>query len=175
MRRKDGREKASGYAIYTPDLQFAGMLHLRIPVRSHPHARIREMRTTRIQALPGVRAALSFDGSELTVKANTSGHSGQADEGHEPVLNRVGYWRGMPMGVGVAADTEDIVNEAVGLAEIEWEDRLFNLDQEEVLKPGASLSNPESHPGGNKVSLPAIAPLLILLTDYLRKHEELRK
>ena len=75
-------------------------------------------------------------------------------EGHEPVLNRVGYWQGMPMGVAVAADTEEIANEALKLVEIEWEERPFNLDQEEALKPGAPLTNPESFPNGNFV-LPA--------------------
>ena len=72
-------------------------------------------------------------------------------EGHEPVLNSVGYWQGMPMGVAVAADTEDIANEALKLVEIEWEERPFNLDQEEALKPGAPLTNPESFPNGNFV------------------------
>ena len=35
--------------------------------------------------------------------------------------------------------------------EIEWEERPFNLDQEEALKPGAPLSNPEQYPNGNFV------------------------
>ena len=75
-----------------------------------------------------------------------SGHFGRGADGSEPVLNRCGYWQGMPMGVAVAAETEDIANEALKLVKIDWEERPFNLDQEEALKPGAPLSNPESWP-----------------------------
>ena len=46
------------------------------------------------------------------------------------------------MGVAVAADTEDIANQALKLVEIEWEERPFNLDQEEALKPGAPSDKP---------------------------------
>ncbi|MGD0663098.1 MAG: molybdopterin cofactor-binding domain-containing protein [Syntrophorhabdales bacterium] len=151
VQRKDGREKASGYAIYTSDLQLPGMLHLRILTCPYPHARIREMDTTRAQTMPGVRAVLRFDDPELPEKADMSGHFGKAGERPEPVLQRVGYWQGMPMGVAVAADTEDIANDAVRLVDIEWEERPFNLDLEEALRPDAPLSNPESYPDGNEV------------------------
>jgi len=145
--RKDGYEKVSGYAIYTSDVQLPGMLYLRILASPYPHASIKSMDTSKAEALPGVRAILRYDDPELPEKFDTSGHFG--DE--EPVLNRVAYWQGMLMGVAVAADTEDIANEALKLVGIEWEERPFNLDQEEALKPGAPLSNPESHPEGNLV------------------------
>ena len=74
---------------------------------------------------------------------------GGAGQPPEPVLNRVGYWQGMPVGAAVVADTDDMANEALKLVEIEWEERPFNLDIEEALKPGASLSRPESFPENN--------------------------
>jgi xanthine dehydrogenase molybdenum-binding subunit len=151
VRRKDGYEKATGYAVYTTDVQLPGQLMLRILTCPYPHARIRSMGTSKAAALPGVRALLRYDDPELPERADVSGHFGGGTEGHEPVLNRVGYWQGMPMAVAVAADTEDIANEALKLVEIDWEERPFNLDQEEALKPGASLSNPESFPNGNFV------------------------
>jgi xanthine dehydrogenase molybdenum-binding subunit len=149
VQRKDGREKASGYAMYTSDVQLPGMLHLRILACPYPHARIREMDTTRAQALPGVRGVLRFDDPELPEKFDMTGHMGGAGEAPEPILNRVGYWQGMPVGVAVAADTEEIAREAIGLVEIEWEERPFNIDIDEALRPGASLSRPESFPESN--------------------------
>ena len=148
LQRKDGYEKASGQAVYTADVQLPGMLWLRILTCPYPHARIKTMDTARAETLPGVRAVLRYDDPELPEKADVSGHSGRV-RGRQPVLNRAGYWQGMPMGVAVAADTEEIANEALKLVEIEWEERPFNLDQEEALKPGAPLSNPEQFPKSN--------------------------
>ena len=160
VRRKDGREKATGYAIYTSDVQVPGMLWLRILACPYPHARIKTMETSKAERVPGVRAVLRYDDPELPAKADTSGHFGKAGQAHEPVLDRVGYWQGMPMGVAVAADNEDIANRALSLVEIEWEERPFNLDPEKALEPGAPLSNPESYPHGNAVTPFVLAPVV---------------
>ena len=151
VRRKDGYEKATGYATYTSDVQLAGMLHLRILTCPYPHAKIVSMDTTRLKSMSGVRAILRYDDQELPEKADTCGHFGKGGQDHEPVLNRIGYWQGMPMGLAVAADTETIANEALRLVDIQWEERPFNLDQEGALEPGAPLSNPESYPTGNEI------------------------
>ena len=151
VRRKDGYEKATGSALYTSDVQVPGQLMLRILTCPYPHARIKSMDTSKAAALPGVRALLRYDDPELPERADVSGHFGQAGQPHEPVLNRVGYWQGMPMAVAIAADTEDIANQALKLVEIEWEERPFNLDPQEALKPGAPLTNPESYPEGNSI------------------------
>jgi len=151
IRRKDGYEKASGSAVYTADVNLPGQLWLRILTCPYPHARIKSMDTAKAQRLPGVRALLRYDDPELPERADVSGHWGRGAEGYEPVLNRCGYWQGMPLGVAVAADTEEIANNALKLVEIEWEERPFNLDQEEALKPGAPLTNPEAFPNGNFV------------------------
>lgn len=160
VRRKDGVEKAAGQAVYTSDVLLPGMLWLRILACPYPHARIARMDTSRAESCPGVRGVLRYDDPELPPKADTGGHFGKAGGSHEPVLNRVGYWQGMPMGVAVAADNEQIANEALGLVEIEWEVRPFNLDPEEALQPGAPLSNPESYPNGNAIAPFVLAPVV---------------
>ena len=149
LTRKDGYEKATGYALYTADVHLPGQLWLRILTCPFPHARIRTMDTAPAEALPGVRAMLRYDDPELPERADLSGHFGKI--AMQPVLNRCGYWQGMPMGVAVVAETENIANEALKLVAIEWETRPFNLDQEEALKPGAPLTNPEDRPEGNFV------------------------
>jgi CO/xanthine dehydrogenase Mo-binding subunit len=128
IRRKDGYEKAGGSAMYTSDVQFPGMLHARILTCPYPNGRIKTMDTRKAESLAGVRAILRYDDPELPPKADLSGHFGQAGQPHEPVLDACGYWQGMPMGVAVAADTEDIANQALKLVGIEWEERAFNLD-----------------------------------------------
>jgi xanthine dehydrogenase molybdenum-binding subunit len=147
VRRKDGYEKASGYAIYTADIQLPGMLWMRTLTCPYPHAKIKSMDTTKAEALLGVRGVLRYDDPELPERTDTSGHFGE----QEPVLNRVGYWQGMPLGVAAAADSEEIANEALKLVEIEWGERPFNIDLEAALKVGAPLTNPESNPDSNLV------------------------
>ena len=149
LRRKDGYEKASGEALYTADIHLPGQLWLRILTCPFPHARITTMDTTAAEALAGVRAILRYDDPELPERADLGGHFGRLQK--EPVLNRCGYWQGMPLGVAVAAETEEIANEALKLVRIEWEERPFNLDQEEALKPGAPLTNPEVRPHDNRI------------------------
>ncbi len=61
VRRKDGVEKASGYALYTSDVQLPGMLWLRILSCPYPHARIARMDTGKAESYPGVRAVLRYD------------------------------------------------------------------------------------------------------------------
>lgn len=151
VRRKDGKEKASGQAVYTIDVSLPGMLWLRILTCPYPHARIRQMDTSEAADLPGVRAVLRYDDPKLPERADVSGHFGRGIDGYQPVLNRVGYWQGMPMGVAVAADSEQIANDALKRVKIDWEQRPFNLDPEEALKPGAALSNPEDFPKSNFV------------------------
>ena len=149
LARKDGYEKATGYAVFTADVNLPGQLWLRILTCPYPHARIKAMDAGKAEVVPGVRAILRYDDPELPERADVSGHFGRGNDGYQPVLDRCGYWQGMPMGVAVVADTEDIANAALKLVEIEWEERPFNLDQEEALKPGAPLSNPEAFPNGN--------------------------
>ena len=55
VRRKDGYEKATGYAVYTTDVQLPGQLWLRILTCPYPHARIKSMDTSKAAALPGVQ------------------------------------------------------------------------------------------------------------------------
>ena len=110
VRRIDGERKASGKAVYTRDVNLSGMLHARIldlplsqcPDKEHGHEKA--------EALPGVRCVLRYDDPEIEGKkaASTQGVE-------EEVLSRSAYFEGQQLGVAVAADTEDIANEALWL------------------------------------------------------------
>lgn len=84
VRRKDGVEKASGYALYTSDVQLPGMIWLRILSCPYPHARIARMDTGKAESYPGVRAVLRYDDPGLPEKADTGGHFGKAGQGNKP-------------------------------------------------------------------------------------------
>ena len=141
----DGLHKAGGRADYTMDVQLPGMLHMRFLTSPYPHAKILKMDTTRAREFPGVRAILRYDDPELPETADLGGHVPQA----EIVLPGIVYFQGQECGAAVAADTEDIAEQALRLIELEWEVRPFVLDPEEALKPEAPLANPEVFSFGN--------------------------
>ena len=145
IRRIDGYEKASGKAEYTMDVQLPGMLYARFLTSPYPNAKIKSMDTSKAEALPGVRAVLRYDDPELPPTADIGGHQWSA----EVVLPGVAHFQGEEVGAIVAADTEDIAEQALKLIDVEWEERPFVLDPEEALQPGAPLANPEAFPDSN--------------------------
>ena len=148
VRRIDGYEKATGKAVYTIDMKLHGMLYAKFLTSPFPHARIRHMDTSRAAAYPGVRAVLRYDDPELPETANLGGHV----PNELGVLSDKAYFEGEEVGAVVAADTEQIADEALKLIDVEWEERPFVLDVEEAKREGAPVAQPEVFPEGNYVN-----------------------
>ena len=144
IRRIDGYKKASGRAIYTRDILLPGMLYAKILTCPYPNAKIRHMDTSRAEALPGVRAILRYDDPEVKDRRVVSSVGQEAG-----ILDGFAYFEGQQVGAAVAADTEDIADEALKLIDVDWEERPFILDHEEAVKPEAVLSRPELMPENN--------------------------
>jgi xanthine dehydrogenase molybdenum-binding subunit len=145
VRRVDGFEKASGEALYTFDVALPGMLYMRFLTSPYPHAKIVRMDTSKAEVLPGVRAVLRYDDPDLPASADLGGHVVSS----ERVIPDTAYFQGEEVGAAVAADTEEIAEQALRLIKVEWEQRPFLLDGEEAVKPDAILANPELLPAGN--------------------------
>jgi CO/xanthine dehydrogenase Mo-binding subunit len=152
VRRYDGYEKASGKAIYTRDIQLPGMLYGRVLHSPYAHARIKKLDTSRVEALPGVRAILRYDDPEIkgmkltgSIAAPTKMAPEVAGWALKPVRDILGdlaTFEGQMVGVAVCAETEQTAVEALKLVEIEWEKLPFILDAEEALKPDAYVLAP---------------------------------
>jgi len=170
IRRIDGYRKTSGTAIYTRDIQLPGMLHARFLTSPYPNTRIKSMDTSKAEALPGVRAVLRYDDPEVAGKRAISTYGGEED-----ILAGYAYFQGQQVGAVVAADTEDIANEALKLIDVEWEERPFILDQEEAAEPGAPLTRPESMPESNILPPPTWAPPAFELGDVEKGFKEADK
>ena len=138
-RRLDGVVKAAGKAVYTMDVRLPGMLHMRFLTSPYPHAEIKDMDTSRAEALPGVRAMLRYDDPDLPAAADLGGHV----PSNEPVLPRIAYFEGQEVGAAVAAETEAAAELALTLIDVAWEERPFILDTEAALAPDAPISMPE--------------------------------
>jgi len=156
VRRIDGYRKASGKAEYTRDIQLPGMLYAKFLTSPYPNAKIKSMDTSKAEALPGVRAVLRYDDPEVAGKRAISTYGGEED-----ILAGYAYFQGQQVGAVVAADTEDIANEALKLIDVEWEERPFVLDQEAAAEPGAPLTRPEWRPESNILPPPTWAAAAI--------------
>ncbi len=126
--------RLKGAAKYTHDVAPVGMLHGAIRYASvYAHARIKSIDTSRAEALPGVRAVVTyknvynFGAPKNAIQAKPSRY----------ILQQEIFAPGDEV-AGVAADTKDIAEAAVRLIEIEWEPLpAFFGDPESGLAAGA--------------------------------------
>ncbi len=149
-----GRESysmAAGTAKYSRDLVIPDMLFgkgLRSP---YAHARIKSIDTSRAEALPGMRAVIRWDDPEIKAMPLMKG-LGVATVGDNPVLSDTANHEGDEVGVILAADSEEICDEALKLIKVEWQELPFILDPREAIKPDAPILQPELNPNTNVFS-----------------------
>ncbi|MBW1717575.1 MAG: xanthine dehydrogenase family protein molybdopterin-binding subunit, partial [Deltaproteobacteria bacterium] len=152
--RIDGYAKASGRAVYTRDVQIPGMLYARVMRSPYAHARIISMDTTKAESLPGVRAIMRYDDPEIKgrrLNGSVGGpdrmapqFSGFALKPESVILAQEAWFEGQAVGAMVAAESEEITNEALRLIDVEWEELPFVLDEEEALNPDAPVLLPNA-------------------------------
>lgn len=133
--RVDAREKVTGAATFTDDIEFGpALLYARIKRSPHPHALIKSIDTSRAEALPGVKAVVTgkdfpgFIGLYLLDR-------------HIFCRDRARYV-GDPV-AGVAAVSEAIAEQALELIAVEYEVLEPVLDPELGAGPDAPLVHPD--------------------------------
>jgi CO/xanthine dehydrogenase Mo-binding subunit len=150
----DGAEKASGKAKYADDLttksRFPDMLYARVYHSPYPHARIKAFDLSKAQALPGVAAIMTYKDPEFaSLKLTNAGWTDCVDTvpwdrmmfqfRDRRVLGEYAAWVGDEMGFAVAAESEEIAEEALALIDIDWEVLPFVLDPIAAMEPDAPL------------------------------------
>lgn len=140
VQRIDGLGKVTGKAAYASDLQRPGMLHGKYLRSSHAHARVLRIDSSRALSLNGVRTV-------LTAKDVPGRNRYGLALLDQPVLaeDRVRYV-GDPVAL-VAAEEEEIAEEALGLIDVEYEELPAVFSPADALGEGA----PQVHEGGNLV------------------------
>ena len=117
--RVDGREKATGAAIYTDDIKLPGMLHgmlLRSPV---PHARIRSIDVSKAKRLPGVKCVITGEDTPKVKYGNWRLFPATQDE-YPLAVDKVRFIGDEV--AAVAAVDPDIAAEALELIDVEYEE-----------------------------------------------------
>jgi xanthine dehydrogenase molybdenum-binding subunit len=128
----DGYEKVTGRAKFAADIKLPNMLHAKILGAPLAHAKVLKIDTSKAAALPGVRAFATYE-------------DGIVPERDRYFLVEEVRQYGDPV-VAVAADTEEIAEEALELVEVEYLELPIVLDPEEALKPGAPIVCEEYYP-----------------------------
>jgi CO/xanthine dehydrogenase Mo-binding subunit len=142
----EGYGKVTGQTKYAADLPFEGLLWAKVLRASVPHARIVNIDTSKAKALPGVHAVLTgADVKDIYVGTRVK---------DQPVL---AYDKVRTSGdaiAAVAAESEAIADEAIGLIDVEYEELPYVDDPVEALKPTSPLIHEDRNKYKNAAKLP---------------------
>src|SRR5437763_17174426 len=120
--RWDGRQKVSGRAKYTADVNLPGMLYARMVDATIPHGRVTSIYTSAAEKLSGVKA--------VHVIEHTFGIAQLRDPKQEPPSKYpVIRYAGQPI-AGIAAITPQIAADAAALVKVKYDDMPFVVDRQ---------------------------------------------
>ena len=132
--RVDGSLKATGEAKFTVDIVLPGMLYGKILRSPYPHAKIVKIDTSKAEALPGVKAVITGKDTGEVRFSFIDTPRYPADQ--RPLAIDKVRFIGEDV-AAVAAVSEDIAQDALGLIEVEYEELPAVFDPEEAMKDGA--------------------------------------
>jgi xanthine dehydrogenase molybdenum-binding subunit len=122
----DAVERVTGRAKYTGDIDLPGMLVARVLRSTRPHAKITGIDTSKAEAVPGVRAVITYkDAPKVMIFGS-----------RQYALNDRVRFQGEAVAALAAVDAET-ADKAMKLIAVQYEPLPFVLDPEEALKPGA--------------------------------------
>ncbi len=134
--RLDAVDKVTGTARYAHEMVVPGMLHGRLAVSPHAHARIKRVDTSKAEAVAGVRAVVTGKTLDMTLGLYMC---------DRPILGRdVVRYQGEPV-AAVAAETEDAARRACELIDVEYEPLPAVFDPAKALEDDAVRVHPALH------------------------------
>ncbi len=138
----DAEKLVRGKPVYTDDFRLPGMLYAKLVTSPHAHARIMSIDTSKAEALPGVHAVLTYkDVPRVVFSSAGQSHPTPSPRDNVSLDNKVRFV-GDRVAV-VAAETEEIAEEAARLIEVEYEILPAILDMEKAMEPGAPVIHDE--------------------------------
>jgi xanthine dehydrogenase molybdenum-binding subunit len=128
--RIDAAERAAGRAIYIHDLKLPRMLHAAILRADRVHARILSVDTSAAERLDGVRAVIAAKDIDNVPFGHGKDNPPLKEDRVRCIRDEI---------AAVAAETEAIARDAVGLIRVEYENLPPVLTTEQALADGAPL------------------------------------
>ena len=140
----DSYAKVTGKATYVADMQLDNMLYGKCLRSPFAHAKVKSIDVSRARALPGVAAVLTF-ADVPQVQYSPCGHPMPYDTPLDMrVLTDQPRYVGDPI-AAVAAESDELAEEALRLIDVEYEELPFYTDPIEAMADGAYLVH-EDHP-----------------------------
>jgi putative selenate reductase molybdopterin-binding subunit len=145
-RKVDAVKLVTGRPVYADDVEFRGLLHVKLVQSPHAHARVVSIDTSRAEALPGVHAVITHR-DVPRIPYTSAGQSWPEPSPYDMfVLDSKARYVGDPV-AAVAAETPQIAAEAAVLVSVEYEVLPAILDMHDAMQPGAPIihDEPESY------------------------------
>jgi len=142
MPRDDAWAKVTGDLKYADDFSLPGMLYAKVLRSKYPAAKIISIDTSKAEQLEGVRAVLTAKDVPHNETVTRFGQSSEVGKGFEGLYRVLANKKVRFMGEAVAlvaADTEEIAEEALDLIVVEYEPLPGVFDPVKAMKPGAYL------------------------------------
>jgi CO/xanthine dehydrogenase Mo-binding subunit len=117
-------EKVTGRAQFSVDMYLPGMLYTRVLRSPLPHATVTSIDTSKAESYPGVHGVITYKDVPTTVTRRAL--SGEPAHTGEAIA-------------AVAAESDAIAEEAVGLIEVKYESLPFVIDPRDALKSAAAV------------------------------------
>lgn len=164
VRKVDARDKVTGKARYTEDLEFDNPLYVKVKRAPHPHAYLRSLDISKAERIPGVKNVITkkdypdINKFGLIIK-------------DQPVLVGIDEkmrYMGDALAV-VVAETEDIARAAVEAIEVEVEELEVVNDPLQALKEDVPAVHEEDSPLISDLIDPDIPSQNIVCDHYLKK------
>lgn len=133
--RVDGREKVTGEAVYSTDIQLPGMLIGKTKRSPYPFARIIAIDTGKARRLAGVKVV-------ITAGDIAQFPYGPAANDELPLADKYARYIGDGVAAVAAVDAET-AEEALDLIKVEYEELTPVLDVDEAMQPEAPAVHPE--------------------------------
>jgi CO/xanthine dehydrogenase Mo-binding subunit len=143
--RVEGGQKVAGLTRYASDVQLPGMLHARLVLSPHAHARIVAVDFKQAAALPGVVAV--FGGRDLPLA-----ELDPSDRNRCPLaVDRV-LFAGHPV-AAIVAESEAVAEDAAALVRVEYEELPAAIDALHAMSADAPIVRGHDERGGGEATL----------------------
>ena len=150
--RPDGDDKVTGRARFGADYNLPNQLIGKVLRSPHPHARLLAIDVSRALALPGVKAVVTRDDfPDLPEQFALSGELtiNYRDVTRQVMAREKVLYEGHPV-AAVAAVSETVAVQALGLIRVEYEVLPHVIDVVEAMQPGAPLLHEHQYTAGVK-------------------------
>jgi xanthine dehydrogenase molybdenum-binding subunit len=142
----DAYAKIAGTAHFTRDIKRPRMLYAKFYLSPYASAKIKSMDTSAVSAYPGIVDVLRYDDANINwVPPMQPPTVNNQDSVCSPQAN---YYQ-QPVGCVVVGESEYVVDEALKLVQIEWEQLPYSIDYTAAMADGATLLRPELNAESN--------------------------